>query len=214
MPHTTTQLQAWLVRDDDESFNNLIAALESRLRDCVQRMLGKYPIVRPQHETGDVLHQALIELPHAFRMAAVRTQTAEAKTGKDFLMFAAELIRHNLLDLAKKHRVRSTVPLPPDSVLMGPDPCAGDPVKLGEMIDLHEATAKLSGELKEVLHLIFYVGLSQNEAAEQLGITDRTVRKRLLLAKLQLSEMLGGQVRLPDGVIRAGSNGDDPEFRQ
>jgi len=51
---------------------------------------------------------------------------------------------------------------------------------------------KLPEEQKEVVNLLFYEGLSQEEAAAILNISVRTIKRRWQEAKLRLHEELSG----------------------
>ena len=42
--------------------------------------------------------------------------------------------------------------------------------------DFHDAADALPDEVREVFHLIWYVGLRQAEAASALGVSERTIR--------------------------------------
>ena len=49
-------------------------------------------------------------------------------------------------------------------------------------------------EHRELFDLLYYSGLSQEEAAEVLGVSERTVKRRWRSAKLVLYDRLGGQM--------------------
>lgn len=59
-----------------------------------------------------------------------------------------------------------------------------------ELQRLHEAIERLPDELQEVVEMVWLNGLSILEAAEILGVTDRTVRNRWVRARLQLHAAL------------------------
>lgn len=79
-------------------------------------------------------------------------------------------------------------------------PLEGDhPVALGEpredLLALDEALDKLAvidRELAELVHLIYFAGLTQQEAAETLGIGERTVRRNWTVARAWLRREIEG----------------------
>lgn len=54
-----------------------------------------------------------------------------------------------------------------------------------------ESFAKLSGEQRELLLLVFHFGFTQNEVARMLGIPVGTVKSRLHYARRKLERILG-----------------------
>jgi RNA polymerase sigma factor (sigma-70 family) len=203
MVDTTTRLDDWLVRlraHEPAALNELIAYFQRRLEALAHKMLTGFPVVAAKEQTGDVLQEALLHFPEAIRaLAAKEGGPAGTKTfhGPDFFRFAATLIRRELIDLADRHRRRPAGPLPADSALAGSDGWTWNPARLAEWTELHEAAAKLSDQIRDVFNLIYYDGLSQKEAAEVLGVSDRTVRSRWQEASLLLVETLGSTMPGP-----------------
>lgn len=63
-----------------------------------------------------------------------------------------------------------------------------------EILDIHDALATLAQvepRLVQVVEMRYFAGLSENEIAGALGVTDRTVRRDWERARLLLSGMLG-----------------------
>lgn len=56
--------------------------------------------------------------------------------------------------------------------------------------EFHEAVTRLASEHREVVDLLFYDGISQHEAADVLGVSIRTLKRRWQQAKLVLHEAL------------------------
>ena len=69
-----------------------------------------------------------------------------------------------------------------------------DPVRLAEWTRFHDAAGSLPDEQREVFDLLYYQGMTQDEAAALLGVSDRTVKRRWLSARLALHDALGGQI--------------------
>ena len=54
--------------------------------------------------------------------------------------------------------------------------------------EVHEQVQGLPDEEREVFERIFYLGLSQEEAAKELGVSESTVKRRWRSARLLLRE--------------------------
>ncbi len=67
----------------------------------------------------------------------------------------------------------------------------GEPTTLAEWTEFHEKVQRLPPAEREVFDLLWYEGLTQAEAAQVLGVTDRTVKNRWRSAKLELQRLLG-----------------------
>ena len=52
----------------------------------------------------------------------------------------------------------------------------------------------LNDEDREVFDLLWYQGLTQGEAAEVLGLSEKTVNRRWVAARMRLGMALGGQL--------------------
>jgi RNA polymerase sigma-70 factor (ECF subfamily) len=179
--------------------DELIRAAWRRLEGLARSMLCRFPDVRKWEETGDVLQPALVRLLRALE------EIAPAST-RDFFGLAAEQMRRELLDLARRYRG----PHGPGRILLGAagglpgessapawepaDPAAEDDLERWE--HFHEAVARLPPEEREVVSLSFYHGWTQGEIADLFEVDERTVRRRWRSACARLHELLGGN--LPD----------------
>jgi len=67
------------------------------------------------------------------------------------------------------------------------------PSTLLEWAHFHDAIEKLPQEERETLDLIYYGGLSQEEAAEMLGVSTRTIKRRWRLARILLARALDNE---------------------
>jgi RNA polymerase sigma-70 factor (ECF subfamily) len=176
---------------DADALNQLLGHVHRRLDALTRRMLQAYPAVRQWEQTDDVLQDALIRLHRAL-------QTVEIVDLGHFLHLAALQIRRALLTLAKRY---SAAPrfvaflgnTSGDGQLPGENP--GSDSDLALWSEFHEKVEQLPDTVQAVFDLIFYHGMTQEEAAEALGVSDRTIRDRWRKARLQLTESLGG--RLP-----------------
>src|SRR5476649_2911770 len=90
-------LLARLSAGDAAARNELFRHASGRLERLARRMLHHYPTVHRWAGTDDVLQNALIRLLRAL-------ETVHPATPRDFLGLAAEQIRRELIDLARRFR--------------------------------------------------------------------------------------------------------------
>jgi RNA polymerase sigma-70 factor (ECF subfamily) len=191
-------LQSCLARlraGDTDALNELIRIAGTRLELLTHRMLRNYPRVQRWAQTDDVLQNALIRLCRALEQ--VRPESA-----RDFYALATTQIRRELIDLARHFSGRENAaahhesnPAGPNEVRAGPDNPdeTHNPAALADWAEFHSQVAALPDEDREVFGLIFYQGLTQEDAAEVLGVSVRTVQRRWQTAMLQLHRARGGE---------------------
>ena len=144
-------------------------------------MLRNFPTVRAA-DTGDVLQGASMRLLTALR--SIRPAST-----REFFGLSGLQIRRELLDLAQKSSKRKTVGLD----------TAGEVADRGEgnlelWCGFHQAVEDLPVEQREVVGLVFYHGWTQQQVAELLGVSERTVRRHWVAASTRLNTLLGGQL--------------------
>jgi RNA polymerase sigma factor (sigma-70 family) len=203
--HSTQHIQLCLdrLRAGDESARaELIRCACDRLERLTRKMLHQWQRVHRWEETADVLQNASLRLYRA--LADARPASAV-----DFFRLAALGIRRELADLARHHygprgqgAHHATIARranPQDSPAQDWDPAADrdDPANLAAWAEFHAEVDRLPEPERAVFDLIWYQELSQAEAAELLGISERTVKRRWALARLALHKILGKT--LPDG---------------
>jgi RNA polymerase sigma factor (sigma-70 family) len=194
--NTTERLGGWfdrLRRGDDKALDELIVHFQHRLTLLARKMLRGFPLVASREDVTDVLQSALLRLSKALK-ALARQQAQLAETpilrGVDILRLGATQISRELLDLADYHRRRPIVELPSASGLGSAG--SSSPATLADWTEFHRAAASLPEPLAEVFDLLWYCGLSQDEAATLLGVSARTVRSRNRAAKQEILDALGG----------------------
>lgn len=169
-------------KGDPETLSLLIARLYERFKCLARQMLRGYPILRTEVETGDVLNQAMKRLLDAL-------QTVVPESLLHFRNLAAQRIRWELIDLARKVRARGPGRVAdPDTVLSQQPDRSGEPSNLAELAEFHEKVGQLPEKLLQVVNLHIYHGLSLEETARELGISLKTAARRLQKARL----LLGG----------------------
>jgi RNA polymerase sigma factor (sigma-70 family) len=180
---------------DATALNELIRLAGERLETLTRRMLRDYPRVRRWAQTDDVLQNALIRLCRAL-------QQVQPAGVREFFALATTQIRRELLDLARHYSGPENAAAHHESWAADPgqphvspdhsDP-TNDPVALTDWCEFHEHVAALPDEEREVFGLIFYQGLTQDDAAEVLGVSVRTIQRRWQTAMLNLHRARGGQ---------------------
>ncbi len=171
-------IEDWIKRiqaGDRSARNELLIAVERRLKELASRMLSRYPAVRQYAETGDVYQSACLRLLRAL-------EEVKPTGTREFFALAAAQIRRELLDLARYYRTpgRHFAPQPDPSESgrqwepAGPPP-ADDELDRWERF--HTAVDKLPAEEREVVGLRFYHGWPEARIAELLQVSDRTVQR-------------------------------------
>ena len=150
-----------------------------------RRMFRKYNDLRAVAETDDVFQKALVRLHRA--LADIRPPTV-----KEFFGLAARQVRwvlHDLVrEIAQAKVVTFTDRLPDVPV---------DSDDLQEWTEFHEQIDGLPDDDREMFDLLLYQGVTQADAANLLGISLRTVKRRWQQARLRLRQALRGE--FPDG---------------
>ena len=111
-----------------------------------------------------------------------------------FALFATvlrrELIRQHRAAFGPlgRHRLYAS---PDDDARRGVAPAGGsEPDRPMQLAEVHNTVAGLPDELRELVNLRFYVGLTEAEAAEVLGESRRTLSRRWAAAKATLADRL------------------------
>jgi RNA polymerase sigma-70 factor (ECF subfamily) len=198
----TTAIQGWIdrLREGDESARAcLLAGAGDRLARLARKMLRAYPGVARWEQADDVLQNALIRLDRALKAVA-------PPTAKDFFRLAAAHIRRELIDLSRRYngpegpganhatQAHMAVSDPSEAGRGEPSDSTYDPGRLAAWSEFHRQIDALADEDREIFDLLWYQGLTQPEAAAVLGVSERTVSRRWVAARLRLSGALGGQL--------------------
>ena len=187
MGHTTT-LGLWLDRFDagDEAARDAIFEhTRQRLELMARQMLAGEPRIRRWVETGDLLQSVQLRLHRSLADAAPKDATR-------FYGLAALQLRRELIDLARSLfgpqgiGTNTAAFAPTDRT---PNQTTSDGESLERWVAFHEAIERLPKEEREVVDLLWYGGTSQMEAAERLGLSVATVKRRWQSARLKLCEL-------------------------
>jgi len=185
-----------LAGGDLSARDELISIASERMRGIAHRMLRTFPTVRRWDETDDIVQNASLRLYRA--LAVVVPQDA-----RGFVGLAAVQVRRELLDLARKHAGPESQAAHHETVVQRVDRCEVSKVELAaDLADpldrlttwtrLHEAAGALPADERELFHMVWYLGLKQDEIGPLLGISVRTVKRRWESAKRLLAEAVQG----------------------
>ena len=188
-----TQLQGLIDlanRGDSRAKDLLLEHACDRLLKLTRKMFRDYPGLRRHEATDDVFTNALMRLSRAL-------EVVQLESVRHFFNLAGLQIRRELLDLKKHYfgpeghgRNHHTDHQPSDEkggVLHGR---AAEPEDLETWAEFHDAVGTLPEELQEVFSLIYYDGLTQEEAAQLLGVSLSTVKRRWQEARIRLHDAL------------------------
>jgi RNA polymerase sigma-70 factor (ECF subfamily) len=202
----TAQLNDWLARmraGDPAAREDLLRGACGRMERLTRKMLRGFPNVRRWADTDDVMQGALLRLVRSLE----QLQPAPAST-REFFALAAEQIRRELLDLARRYgsakrrggsqEVRLAHADDSSAVVAEPvDDRRDGPDELERWTAFHEAVGQLPSAEREVVGLIFYHGWSQGQIAELFQVSDRTVRRYWQAACIRIKDALGDHLPEP-----------------
>ena len=157
-----------------------------RLMRMTRAMFHDFPALRRWEQTDDVFQDAMIRLHRAL-------EAVEVDTVRYFFNLAGVQIRRTLLDLAKHHFGPEGAAANHHTDHQPADDKGGSLRKIGNPPDdlemwaeFHERVEKLPLAEQEVVNLLFYEGLQQEQAAAVLGISYSTLKRRWQAARLRL----------------------------
>lgn len=159
---------------------------------CATLLFRSYPrLARPplNLRTDELLGGVVERLIKAMR-------EARPGTVRQFFAIAHQHMRWELNDLARRLDSQgASCSLPMELAAM--PQTSGSPISAVAR-RMFDAIESLPDEEREVFSLIRIQGMTRNEAAEVLGVSDKTVQRRMTRSLILLSESLG-DLR-PDGV--------------
>jgi RNA polymerase sigma-70 factor (ECF subfamily) len=182
---------------DERARDELLNGACRRLVHLTHRMLRAFPGVRRWEDTDDVVQNAAVRLWEALKVVQPQSAT-------HFYRLAALHIRRELIDLARHYqgpeglgaRHASEDHARAGSCSAGPAHDRKDstyePSRLAQWAEFHRQVAALADEEAQAFDLIWYQGLTQAEAADLLGVSQRTFRRRWQAARLQVMRALDG----------------------
>jgi RNA polymerase sigma-70 factor (ECF subfamily) len=198
----TTVIQGWIDRlraGDDFARQSLLACASDRLALLARKMLRAYPGVHRWEQTDDVLQNALVRLDRALRSVA-------PATAQEFFRLANTQIRRELIDLARHYSGPQGKGVKPqnwadanvngrtEDQLGEVSDLTHEPSRIAVWTEFHRRVAELADDEREVFELLWYQALTQAQAAAVLGVSERTVSRRWISARLKLNDLLSGHL--------------------
>jgi RNA polymerase sigma factor (sigma-70 family) len=193
----TTEFQRLLdgwAAGNEASRDRLLERAAQRLMNLTRRMLRSYPRLRRWEQTDDVFQTAVLRLYRSLG-------DVQPGSVREFFGLAATQIRRTLIDLARHHfgpegeaarHESDSGQSRSNSEEAGGHSgrCDERPETLEAWARFHEAVDRLPADERDVFSLVWYAEATQKEAAELLGISERTVIRRLLGARVLLHDSL------------------------
>ncbi len=188
-PGEVTCLLLALREGDPGALERLTPLVYGELRAVARRQLRRR---RPGQtlETTALVHEAYVKLVDAGR--------ADWRDREHFLSVAAVAMRHVLVDAARRRMARKRggdelrVTLSDLDRLAGHGERGDD--RVVEILAVDQALAALatlSPRLARLVELVYFGGLTEEEAGRALGVSDRTVRRDWRKARAVLFQALG-----------------------
>jgi RNA polymerase sigma factor (TIGR02999 family) len=193
-PGPVTQLLARVSAGDDEAVERLFPLVYQQLRQAAEAALRSE---RPGHtlQPTALVHEAYLKL--------VGSGGIPVRDKAHFLSIAARAMRQILVDHARRRgarkRGRGETPVPLDFPVADAGTMAVD-----ELVALDDALEQLSAKsprLRSVVELRFFGGLNEEQIAESLGVTTRTVQRDWVRARAWLYREVYGD----EGTADAGA---------
>lgn len=166
----TELLFAW--NDGDRgAFDQLIPLVVDDLRRLARRQLAKERVNHTLQPTA-LINEVYLRWSHRHDF--------DWRSRAHFFGLAAAQIRHLLIEHARKKKAAKRGGEKTPIRLVDPDELRGEPGAEVDLIDLDRALVRLQemdSQLCRLVELRFFAGLSATEAAEVLGVTERTVHR-------------------------------------
>lgn len=163
--------------------DRLIAVMYRELHRLAHRRLSASPRGGTLETTG-LVHESYLRFLKAGHLRV--TDRAH------FLAYASRVMRSIIIDLARKHHAErrggNALEVTFNTTVAGEVATSEE-----QLIQVHEALEELNkGEprLVQIVEMRYFGGLNENEIAEVLGLTERTVRRDWQKARLLLSAAL------------------------
>ena len=202
MSENTIAIQQYIARlqaGDKEVRGQLIQMAYERLQRMARKMKRDYDRLNRWEQTDDILQNASLRLYEALSDVAIADE-------RHFYRLAALQLRRELIDMCRhyhgpqgqgaNHQTQMRVEQADSSA---PPPAfeqaevTTDPQQMQAWGDFHRTVEELPDREREVFDMLWYHDLTQEEAAEILGISSRQVKRIWRSAKLHLHDKLQGE---------------------
>jgi RNA polymerase sigma factor (TIGR02999 family) len=189
-PGEITRVLTQLKKGDKAAADELVPLVYPHLRSLASYYMRRE---RPDHtlQATGLVHEAFIRL--------LKQENLAWEDRNHFFGVAAGLMRRILVDYARAHRAGkrggAERDLPLDEALVFAVQ------RSSELIALDDALKQLTEwepRQSQIVELRFFAGLTEEEIADVLGISVRTVKRDWAAARAWLHGELGGQSSLPE----------------
>ena len=189
-PHEVTHLLLAWSEGDESALNELIPLVYGELRRLAKSYMRRE---RPGHtlQTTALANEAYLRL--------VDARNVQWQSRAHFFAIAARVMRQILVDFARSRR--SAKHGKGLEALTLEEALAVTPQQSTDLVALDDALkslARLDTRKSQVVEMRFFGGLTEEEAAEVLKVSEKTVRRDWNLAKVWLMRELSG--RSEDGA--------------
>ena len=180
--HNVTQLLAQWANGDEQALNQLTSIIYKELRKLAAGYLRKEQQGHTLQPTA-LVHEAYLRL--------VGQKRPDFQNRKHFFGVAARLMRQILVDHARKRHAakRSAKSVPLDSAVSFEKERSEDLLALDRGLG---ALEKLDPRKCKAVELRYFVGLSMEEIAKTLELSEITVRRDLRMAEAWLQREIEG----------------------
>ena len=173
----TQLLQAWS-EGDQAALDQLIPLVYRELHRIAKRFMGRERAGQTL-QTSALINEAYLRL--------IEVKDAHWQNRAHFFAVSAQIMRHILVDFArarqKLKRGGQAQRVSLDGALVVASAYSSDLVALDDALT---ALARLDPRQSKVVELRFFGGLTEEETAEALGLSSRTVRSDWRMAKVWL----------------------------
>jgi RNA polymerase sigma factor (TIGR02999 family) len=186
-----TSLLAAARQGDGDAMHRLMALVYDKLRDMARRLL-RYRRPGQTITTTALVHEAYLKL--------VDQNGATWQDRAHFFSVAALAMRHILVDSARrrvaKKRGGEDVRITLDEFRLGGEEPDAE-ARAVEILAVDRALTSLAAvdeRLSQLVELRFFAGLTEEETAQVMGTSERTVRRDWRKARAFLFQALGGRI--------------------
>ncbi len=171
----TGMLAAW-AKGDENALADVMPLIYQDLRLIARRQLGRSPA--PIVQSGTLAHEAYLKL--------VNTRGIQCNNRAHFFAVCSQMVRRILVDHARKRgslKRGEGLQVPLDEALLG---AKARGIEVEALDDALNALAQVDPRKARVVELRFFGGLSVQETAEVLEISEETVTRDWKVAKTWL----------------------------
>ncbi len=196
----TEQIENWIERlqaGDDSARDQLIDCACDRLLKLTRTIKRGFDRVNRWEQTEDVFQRATLRLFQSLK-------EVKLNDARHFYRLAALQIRRELVDLSRHYGGPQGMGANYATQMVQPGSSqvrhaaydaadeTGNPESAIEWGEFHETIEQLPEEQREVVELLFYHGLSQDEASKLMDVSVRTVKRYWRAARMALHEKMQG----------------------